>query len=328
MQISVNLARLDSAGGRVRLQRAAAELRQRSGQTPDRQLRLGQTWRQEQDDGAGAISTELSLRPGDELDARVSTDLRRPWGRGGATVAYTRTSGHPDASWSAHHSTALAVSSQGLYWGAADGADAGVAVAVDAEVNPDQSLQGPAAEVQAGSRGQLTVRVGERRLLPVDGYQRHPLRVQDASAASAAALRASIDATELQPFLLPGRLMLVPVSVATTHAYLGSAHDEAGDVLAGASILNAAVPALGVQGEFLAEFKQRHAWLYLLQGERLLQCPLQVREHRAGLLRVGAVTCVPLTAAQLPESIAAQPYVQRLLSAPRPSTAGSAAGAP
>lgn len=329
VQLSVNLARLDSAGGRVRLQRAGAELRQRSGHAPDRQLRLGQTWRQEQDDSARAISTELSLRPGDELDTRVSADLRRPWGRGGATVAYTRASGHPGASWSAHHGTALAVSSQGLYWGAADGADAGVVVAVDAEVDADQALRGPAAEVQAGARGQLTVRVGERRLLPVDGYQRHPLRVQDASAASVAALRASIDATELQPFLLPGRLMLVPVSVAATHAYLGRAHDEAGEVLAGASVLNAAVPALGAQGEFLAEFEQRHAWLYLLLGERLLQCPLQVREHHAGVLRVGAVTCFPVTAAQLPESIAAQPHVQRLLSARGPSTAGSsAAGAP
>lgn len=328
VQLSVNLARLDSAAGRVHLQRAGVELRQRSGHTPDHQLRLGQSWRQEQDDSARAVSTELSLRPGDELDARVSADLRRPWGRGGAAVAYTRTAGDPGASWSAHHSTALAVSSQGLYWGAADGADAGVVVAVDAEVDADQALRGPAAEVQAGPRGQLTLRVGERRLLPVNGYQRHPLRVQDVSAASAAALRASINATELQPFLLPGRLMLVPVSVAATHAYLGSAHDETGNALAGASILNAAVPALGVQGEFLAEFEQRHAWLYLLLGERLLQCPLQVREHRAGLLRVGAVTCSSVTAAQLPESIAAQPHVQRLLSARRLSTAGTATGAP
>ena len=328
MQFSINLARLDNAGGRVRLQRAGAELRQRSGHTPDRQLRLGQTWRQGQDDSARAISTELSLRPGDAHHALVSGDLRRPWGRGGATAAYTRTAGHTGASWSAHHSTALAVSSQGLYWGAADGADAGVVVAVDAEVDADQALHGPAAEVQAGARGQLTVRVGERRLLPVDGYQRHPVRVQDASAATAAALRASIDATELQPFLLPGRLMLVPVSVAATHAYLGSARDEAGSVLAGASILNAAVPALGLQGEFLAEFEQRHATLYLLQGERLLQCPLQVREHRAGLRRVGAVTCTPVTAVQLPAAIASQPHVQRLLSAGRLSTAGNAAGAP
>lgn len=328
VQFSVNLARLDSAGGRVRLQRAGVELRQRSGHTPDRQLRVAQTWHQEQDDSAHAFGTELGVRPGDELDALVSADLRRPWGRGGAAVAYARTAGDPHASWSAHHSTALALFSQGLYWGAADGADAGVVVVVGAEGDTDQALHGPAAEVQAGTRGQLTVRFGERRLLPVNGYQRHPLRVQDASAASAAALRASIDAAELQPFLLPGRLMLVPVSVAATHAYLGSAHDEVGNVLAGASILNAPVPALGSHGEFLAEFEQRQAWLYLLQGERLLHCPLQVREHRAGLLRVGAVACLPVTVAQLPGAITAQPHVQRLLSTRRPSTAGSAAGAP
>ncbi len=328
VQFSVNLARLDSAGGRVRLQRAAVERRQHIGHTTDRQLRLGQSWRQEQDHSVRAISTELSVRPGDELDALISTDLRRPWAQGGASLAYAHTAGRGRASWSAHHSTALAVSSQGLYWGAADGADAGVVVAVEADVDTDQALHGPAAEVQAGARGQLTVHFGERRLLPVNGYQRYPLRVQDASTTSAAALGASFDAAELQPFLLPGRLMLVPVSVAATHAYLGSARDATGDVLVGASILNAPVPALGDHGEFLAEFEQRQAWLYLLQGERLLQCPLQVREHRAGLLRVGAVTCMPLTVTELPASVAAQPHVQRLLSTRRPSMAGSAAGTP
>ncbi len=328
VQWSINLTGLDSSGGRVRLQRAGTELRQRAGHAAERQLRLGQTWRQQQDDSARAVSAELGVRPGGEMDALASAQLHRPWGQGGVTLALARAADGLRRAWSAHHSSAMALSSQGLYWGAGDGADAAVVVAVDHEVGDDQPLQGPAAEVQAGSRGQVTVRFGERRLLPVGGYQRHPVRVQDAGADAASSLRATIDNTELQPFLLPGRLMLVPVSVATHHAYLGSARDERGDALAGAVILNAAVPGLGDGGEFLAEFENRHAWLYLLQGERLLRCPLPVRERRAGLVRVGQVTCTALSAAQLPASIAAQPHVQRLLLARGAAVGGSAAGAP
>lgn len=328
VQWSIQLARLDTGGGRTRLQRAGTDVRQRAGHAPEPHLRLGQTWQQEQDESARVFSAELGVRPGGALDALASTDLRRRWGQGGLTLALSRADDGLRSAWSAHHSTALALSSQGLFWGAADGADAGVVVTVDTDLDTDQPLDGPAAEVQAGHRGQFTVRFGERRLLPVNGYQRHPLRVQDVSADAAAALRASIKSTELQPFLLPGRLMLVPVSVAATHAYLGMARDEAGEGLAGASILNAALPALGDHGEFLAEFEQRQTWLYLLHGERLLQCPLQVRERRAGLLRVGTVACMPLAAAQLPASISAQPHVQRLLSARLPSMAGHAAAAP
>lgn len=323
----INLTRLGSSEGRVRLQRVGGEVRQRADHAPERQLRLAQTWRQEQDDSASAFTTELGVSPDGGLDVLAGTELRRPWGQGGVTVALARDASGQRASWSAHHSTALALSAQGLYWGAADAADAGVVVAVDREHDADHALDGPAAEVQAGTSRQHTLHFGERRLLPVSGYQRHPVRVQDATADTAAALRASIASTELQPFLLPGRLMRVPVSVVATHAYLGSARDEAGDALAGASILNAALPALGDAGEFLVEFEQRQAVLYLLHRERLLQCPLQVRERRAGLLRVGALTCTALSAAQLPASITAQPHVQRLLSARRPATPGSTAEA-
>ncbi|WP_312316741.1 CS1-pili formation C-terminal domain-containing protein [Stenotrophomonas sp.] len=329
LQLSLTLTRLVRAEGRIRLQRAGAELRQRSGQAPDRQLRLGQSWREEQDDSARSLTSELALQPGGHADALLAGELRRPWGQGGATLALARTPEAQRLSWSAHHSSAMALSTQGIYWGAADGADAGVVVAVDPEADTDPSLRGPAAEVQAAGSRRHTLRVGERRLLPISGYQRHHVRVQDVSADTpAAVLRASAASTELKPFLPPGRVMLVPVAVAATYTYLGTAQDEAGEALPGAAILNAAVPGLGEEGGFLVEFDQRQPWLYLLHGERLLRCPLQVRERRIGLLRVGAVTCAPLPHAQLPDAIAAQPRVQHLLSARLPVVTDPAAGAP
>lgn len=328
LQLALTVSRLTRAEGGARLQRAGVELRQRGDQWLDPQFRFGQSWRQEQDDSARALATELAVQREGHADALLSGELSRPWGQGGAALALARTPDARRVSWSAHHSTALALSAQGIYWGAADGADAGVVVAVDADAGSDSVLPGPAAEVQAGTSGRHTLRFGERRLLPISGYQRHHVRVQDVSAdASMAALRASTTGTELKPFLPPGRLMLVPVTVEATYAYLGTARDETGDAVSGASILNAAVPGLGNDGGFLAEFDQRQMWLYLLHGERLLRCPLQAGERRVGLLRVGAVTCAGLTYAQLPTSITAQPRVQRLLSARLPAVAGKAEGA-
>lgn len=329
LQLALTMSRLTRAEGVARLQRAGVELRQRGDQRLDPQFRFGQSWRQEQDDSGRALATELAVQREGHADALLNGELRRPWGQGGATLALARTPDVLRMSWSAHHSAALALSAQGIYWGTADGADAGVVVAVDADADSDAALLGPAAEVQAGISRRHTLRFGERRLLPISGYQRHHVRVQDVSSdASAASLRASITATELKPFLPPGRLMLVPVTVEATYAYLGTARDEMGNALPGASILNAAVPGLGNDGGFLAEFDQRQTWLYLLQGERLLRCPLQAGERRVGLLRVGTVTCTGLTYAQLPASITAQPRVQRLLSARLPAGAGKAEGAP
>ncbi len=328
LQLALTLSRLARAEGRVHLQRAGVEVRQRNGQAADAQLRLGQTWRQAQDESAQGLTTELAVQRSRHTDALLAGELRRPWGQGGATLALAHTPEAQRLSWSAHHSAALALSAQGIYWGAADGADAAVVVTVDPENGTDPSLRGPAAEVQAGGSRRHTLHFGERRLLPLSGYQRHHVRVQDISAeASAVALRTGVG-TELKPFLPPGRLILMPVAVETTYAYLGTAHDEAGHALAAATILNAAVPGLGEDGGFLAEFDQRQPWLYLLQDQRLLRCPLQVRERRVALLRVGTVTCTALADAQLPASIIAQPRVQRLLSARLPVLPDRTAGAP
>ena len=91
------------------------------------------------------------------------------------------------------------------------------------------------------------------------------------------------------------------------------ARDIAGAPLRGARILNAPVPGTGANGGFVADFPRRERTLYLLQDDRLLQCPLQVRERRNVVMLVGQVECAPLNVAQLPADIRQQARVTRLL---------------
>ena len=103
----------------------------------------------------------------------------------------------------------------------------------------------------------------------------------------------------------------MPIEV--TYTFIGNAQDLAGTPLRGARILNAPVPGTGSNGGFVADFPRRETVLYLLQDDRLLQCPLQIRERRQVVLLVGAVQCEPLNVAQLPAEIRQQARVTRLL---------------
>jgi len=63
----------------------------------------------------------------------------------------------------------------------------------------------------------------------------------------------------------------------------------------------------------VAEFPRFEKTLYLLQDDRLLQCPLQIRERRSVVLLVGAVQCEAMAVALLPPEIRQQARVTRLL---------------
>ena len=135
-------------------------------------------------------------------------------------------------------------------------------------------------------------------------------------------MRVARPGTAHRPFLLPGRVIALPVGVEATYAYIGSARDAAGSALAGARILNAALPPLGQDGGFIAEFAQRQQALYLLLHGQLLHCPLQVREQRSVVLVVGQVACAPLARDALPAAISRQPRVQQLLDEALPIALG------
>jgi len=138
--------------------------------------------------------------------------------------------------------------------------------------------------------------------------------VQDVSAHDvAAAVRVEGQGGGQPLFLPPGKLWMMPIELDLTYTFIGSAHDDEGVALQGARILNAPLPSLGNDGGFIADFPQREKTLYLLQENRLMECPLQVRERRSVVFMVGAVRCQPLAVDRLPPKIQQQARVQRLL---------------
>jgi hypothetical protein len=317
LQVALTLSRLHHAGGSTGLRRIGIEARQPHDGAAERRLLLAQSWRQEQDGAARDAAAEISVQNGGGSDALLAVRAYTPQGHTGAVLSHHRHAHASETAYSISHGSALAVSSRGVYWGSASGADAGVAVSVaHADV---AAMDGAAAEVQAGSQHRHVLRFGQRRLLPLSGYQRHRVEVHDAAGqAHGAAVRVAQPGTAHQSFLLPGRVIALPVGVEATFTYIGSARDDAGAALAGARILNAAMPQLGTDGGFIAELPTRAAVLYLLQEGRLLHCPLQVREQRSVVLLVGQVACAPLAREALPAIISQQARVQRLLDAAAP----------
>ncbi len=321
VQLGVGLARLQHASGSSVLRRIGIDARQARSTDPDRRLLLAQSWRQEQEGVARDAGAELSVDDAGGADALLALRAHTPLGHTGAVLSQHRQAHVTATAYSFHHGSTLAISPRGVFWGSAAGADAGVAVSVASTDLP--ALEGVAAEVQAGTQRRQSLRFGQRRLLPLSGYQRHRIDVHDVAAhVQDAAVRVTPAGPAQQPFLLPGRVMALPVQVEATFTYIGSVRDDAGSALAGARILNAALPRVGQDGGFIAEFGQREAVLYLLQDGRLLQCPLQVQEQRSVVLRVGQVACAPLARDDLPPAITRQPRVQRLLDAAAPIARG------
>ncbi|WP_411851995.1 TcfC E-set like domain-containing protein [Stenotrophomonas sp. LGBM10] len=310
--LNVSVSRLRRLEDGSVQRRVALDVRQPRHQAPDSRVSVSQSLRQENDGDARELTAELGARNDDRYNALVTGRIDNALGQTGAALSYYRQPGGGEMSYSVNHSSGMALSAQGLFWGGAYGADAGVTVSVDNALDLD--LRGAAAEVRAGSNRRQTLRFGERRLMPLGGYQRHRVDVQDLSAHdSEVAVRVARLGAAQHAFLPPGKVIALPIGLEVTYTFIGNARDIAGAPLDGARILNAPVPSLGSDGGFIAEFPQREPVLYLLQAERLLQCPLTVRERRSVVLLVGDVQCEPLALERLPAPIRHQARVQRLL---------------
>lgn len=310
--LNLTVSRMSRAPASTRQDRAALDMQRGRGDTSDVGYRIGQTRRWDTGVGYREVSGELNGRNDDRQGALLAGRQQSRYGTTGGTVSHYRSPGQSDTSYSASHSSSLAWSRSGLFWGSDYGSGAGVAVQVESP--EDLELTGQAAEVRvAGSRRQV-LRFGERRLLPLSSYTLTRAEVQDVSSHEiAAAVRVDGQGSGHSLFLPPGRLMMMPISLDLTYTFIGSAHDDEGHALEGARILNAPLPSLGRDGGFIADFPQRERVLYVLQANRLLECPLQVREQRSVVFLVGPVRCQPLAVERLPAKIQQQARVQRLL---------------
>ncbi|WP_137190219.1 TcfC E-set like domain-containing protein [Stenotrophomonas rhizophila] len=329
--LNLSLTRLQRGDRGTSQRRYSLDVRQPQHARPEINYSAGQTLRQDVEAQYREATVDLRGNNSDRYSAALSAQLQNSIGHTGGTVAHYQQRGRAEMAYSATHSSGLALGRHGFYWGGGLGAEAGLAVQVDD--TDDLELTGVAAELQVGGLRRQRLALGERRLLPLPAYQSHRAEVQDASALNSdAAIRVTGVGGSRPLFLSPGRLVQMPVPIEVTYTFIGNARDIAGLPLGGARILNAPVPGTGSNGGFVADFPRRERTLYLLQEDRLLQCPLQVRERRSVVMLVGTVQCEPLGVAQLPVEIRQQARVTRLLQeqallAATPQTA-SAGGTP
>lgn len=329
--LNLSLTRLQRGDRGTSQRRYGLDVRQPQHARPEVNYSAGQTLRQDVEAQYREATVDLRGNNSDRYSAALSAQLQNSIGHTGGTVAHYQQRGRAEMAYSATHSSGLALGRHGFYWGGGLGAEAGLAVQVDD--TDDLELTGVAAELQVGGLRRQRLALGERRLLPLPAYQSHRAEVQDASALNSdAAIRVTGVGGSRPVFLSPGRLVQMPVPIEVTYTFIGNARDIAGLPLGGARILNAPVPGTGSNGGFVADFPRRERTLYLLQEDRLLQCPLQVRERRSVVMLVGTVQCEPLGVAQLPAEIRQQARVTRLLQeqallAATPQTA-SAGGTP
>lgn len=310
--INLSLTRLQRTDRVTSQRRYGVDLRQPAHQRPQLSYSVGQTLRQERDDQFREIAADVRGSNAERYSAGVSAQLHNHAGRTSAIVTHYQQPGRRDMAYSINHHAAFAVGPSGFYWGDGGGADAGLAVKVDAA--DDLELSGVAAELQVSGLRRQRLQLGERRLLPLPAYQSHRAELQDASSMnSTAAVRVGATPAARSLFLSPGRLLTLAVPIEVTYTFIGHAQDLAGVPVSAARVLNAPVPATEANGGFVADFPRREQTLYLLQGSQLLYCPLQVRERRMAVLMVGAVQCQSLAVTQLPADIREQARVTRLL---------------
>lgn len=310
--VNLSLSRRHRSAAGDGQRRYAVDVRQPQHQRPAIDYSVGQSLRQELDTQYRELSGELRANNNERYSASLGGQLQNGVGHTSASVARYQQRGRSETGYSGAHSSGFALGRRGFYWSGANGADAGLAVQV-ADTD-DADLRGVAAELQVGGLRRQRLQIGERRLLPLPAYQSQRAEVQDASTLdSVAAIRVTGVGGARPMFLTPGKLMRMPVPIEVTYTFIGHARDLAGAPLGGARILNAPVPGTSANGGFVADFPRRETTLYLLQDDRLLHCPLQVRERRQVVLLVGAVHCEPLAVAQLPAEIRQQARVTRLL---------------
>jgi len=312
--LSISRIHRDSAGSRS--SRLAGTVRAPHGGARETSLALSETRLQQTEHGIRELSGSLTQRNGGERGASVAVQqdtassklsgaLSWQQGRSGNRYAYGLT-----------QSSSIGVSRHGVHWGGAGvvggtGA-AGLLLKVDKADGPGMSGSAADVEVLGQSRQQLSF--GQRRLLPLQGYQAQQVELNDAVMGNAAVLVKVANAGALPAFFLPpGKVLTVPVHLQLTYTYVGNAVDAQGHGLAGAYVLNAAGAPLSSDGGFAIELPTRADALFLLQGQQMLRCPMKVQEHRSAALLVGDVQCVELHASELPADIENLAHVQRLL---------------
>jgi hypothetical protein len=261
------------------------------------------------------LGVDLSGYRDEALSAAVRGRVDGRFGNLSATVAdnYRRTDDAHNASVTGSYASSFALGRSGLFFGGDSGrGEPSAALAVQVERNDDAS-DDLAAELSGPGVRAVKLGFGASALLPIEGFQPAQAEVRDAATGNASStVSVATGSGARDYFLMPGKLVTQKIATKVSYTYVGRALAAGGTPLAGAAILNAALPALDEHGGFVLEVGQKIPDLYLLNQGRILRCGLTVQRQRDVIMFVGETTCAMVAPEALPNELRQQARVKRL----------------
>lgn len=268
-----------------------------------------------QGDGYRELALGLS---GDGTESLTGTLQGRWQGRygdvfGAISNSYSRGNGGNNPSVTASYSSSMAISRQGMYFGVA-GLQSDPLAGFAVNVAKRDGASGMAAEVGSSSSSKVKIGFGQRVLLPVSAFTPVVTEVSDAGAQTSVGTTSVTQGLgKRKLFMVPGQLVLHNVDAKITYTYVGQAFSEAGTPLSNSVILNGSIPPLDRNGGFVAEMNQKENELFIVDGRKVMRCPLHIKRQQDVLMIVGKVICKETQPDALPNELRKQVRVQKLL---------------
>lgn len=285
--------------------RLSADYRDSQNQASQLSYNASHSWYQDNDS-----HKELTLEAGgintDTLDASISGRLEGQYGNLSSTLSdsYDQQMDKHTSAFSGTWSSSLAVSREGLYWGAAGYSEPSSAVLVDID-DLNEEDDGIAVEARvSGSRTAHLTR-GGAALFPLMGFEPAVVEISDSSAPLDQGSTTNIinGAGGRNIMLLPGKLRLRHVQVEHLYGFTGRLLLPAAAKAYPVIGLNSKMLLLSEDGGFTAELTTKAPALYLLSGQTIYQCPLKVKKQRGIIRFIGEVSCLSINREDLPDDV-------------------------
>ncbi|MGB7802415.1 TcfC E-set like domain-containing protein [Buttiauxella sp.] len=285
--------------------RLSADYRDSQNQSSQLSYNASHSWYQDSDS-----HKELTLEAGgintDTLDASISGRLEGQYGNLSSTLSdsYDQQMDKHTSALSGTWSSSLALSREGLHWGAAGYNEPSSAVLVDID---DLGEEDDGIAVEARVSGSRTAHItqGGAALFPLMGFEPAVVEISDSSAPLSQGSTTNIinGSGGRNIMLLPGKLRLRHVQVEHLYGFTGRlllpASAKAHPVIG----LNSKMLLLSEDGGFTAELTTQAPALYLLSGQTIYQCPLKVKKQRGIIRFIGEVSCLSINREDLPDDV-------------------------
>lgn len=298
--------------GKSQSTRLSTDYRDSQDQSSQLSYNVSHSWYRDQNQ-----HKELTLEAGgintDTLDTGLSGRMEGQYGNVSAVLSdsYDNEYNKHTSAFSGSWSSSFAASTKGVHWGSAGISEPASAVLVNIDDLSDED-DGIAIDAQVSGNRTAHISRGGSALFPTTGFEPTTVAVSDSSAPLNTDSSTNIlnGAGERNIMLLPGKMRLRSVVVEHRYGYIGQLilpQSASNNIIIG---LNSKMLMLSDDGGFTAEMATKAPALYLLSGDVIYQCPLQIKKQRGTVRYVGESSCQLIKRDSLPAEVNEQLLVK------------------